>query len=928
MWFIARGLAPVALVVGLGAVPSHVTPRVATTPDFVHFESGHVHPAVMTPDGTKLLVVNTSDNRLSVFDLTGDVPVRTAEIPVGMEPVSVAARNDGEAWVVNNLSDDVSVVNLVSQNVRATLRVGDEPTDVVFAGPLGRAYVCVSQEDAVKVYDPADLSAAPTVIPIPARTPRALARSLDGAEVFVSVFHASGQTTTLSTEEAGDSLPPPVPAMSPSLPPRPRTGLMVRFDGTNWIDSAGHLWNSKIPYSVPAVEVVALSAVTNTVIATRGGIATSMMGAAINPVTGAAAWTGQAAARDVQLEPNLRGKLSEERLAIFPTFATPPTVVSLNPHIAYAVLPAPQSEIDSSLAFPTGVCWSADGQRVYVTSLGNNRLGVLNSSGTMLARVPTIAGPTGVIADPLRPRLYVVGRFHNQLQTLSTSSLASEAIASIGFDPTPDPIVNGRRIFYGGFTSGHGDQACATCHLFGDFDNLAWDLGNPLGAMSPIPPGQIDLLLAPSHPLKGPMVTQSLRGLPGTGVLHWRGDRDDFAAFNGAFVSLMGLDVMLPDTEMTALADFVLPLVYPPNPSQNLDRTPPDAPAGQPSAKRGRDLFFGISGGTNIRCIDCHQLPNGTSGEVLNRFLLGEVQDMKIPQLRNLYKKTGFRDSAGVVNKRGSGYMHDGAVDNLFGLVGTHFPNFSGPVETVDGQRRDLERYLLTFDTGMAPAVGSQLTFDGTNNGSMTLLARLDTLEARAAAGECDLIAKGRVGNLPRGFLYAGGGDWSSDLAGMSPLSRTALLALVSAGHELTVTGVPPGSGSRMGIDRDRDGFRDGDELAAGSDPGDPLSTPVTDVAPPVAGFQGVRSIGPNPFVSELTITFALSRPGRVSVTVYDLLGREVRAVVHDQLVPAGSHSVGWDGRGATGISMRAGVYFVRLGIGAERWQRMVVRLR
>jgi hypothetical protein len=29
-----------------------------------------------------------------------------------------------------------------------------------------------------------------------------------------------------------------------------------------------------------------------------------------------------------------------------------------------------------------------------------------------------------------------------------------------------------------------------------------------------------------------------------------------------------------------------------------------------------------------------------------------------------------------------------------------------------------------------------------------------------------------------------------------------------------------------MGIDRDRDGFRDRSELAQGSDPADPLSTP------------------------------------------------------------------------------------------------------
>ena len=110
--------------------------------------------------------------------------------------------------------------------------------------------------------------------------------------------------------------------------------------------------------------------------------------------------------------------------------------------------------------------------------------------------------------------LYVVGRFRNQLQTLSTREPRERSrVAGIGFDPTPDAIVNGRKFFYGGFTSGHGDQACASCHLFGDFDNLAWDLGDPQRQLSaPPPPGMIDPLLEGFHPMKGPMTTQSLRG--------------------------------------------------------------------------------------------------------------------------------------------------------------------------------------------------------------------------------------------------------------------------------------------------------------------------------------------------------------------------------------------------------------------------------
>src|SRR5262245_53142074 len=107
-------LAIAALAFGIASAPQHLQSRAAVNPDFVHFESGHVHPATLTPSGSRLLVVNTSDDRLAIFDLTGAKPVKVADVPVGLEPVAVAARDDGEAWVVNHLSDDVSIVNLVT----------------------------------------------------------------------------------------------------------------------------------------------------------------------------------------------------------------------------------------------------------------------------------------------------------------------------------------------------------------------------------------------------------------------------------------------------------------------------------------------------------------------------------------------------------------------------------------------------------------------------------------------------------------------------------------------------------------------------------------------------------------------------------------------------------------------------------------------
>ena len=929
---IPRLLAGLALAAGLAAAPRLLGSRPSVSGDFVHFESGHVHPACLTPGGDRLLVVNTPDNRLSVFDVSHGPPGlsnRLAEIPVGLEPVSVTARSDSEAWVVNQLSDDVSIVNLNTLHVRATLRVGDEPGDVVFAGNPARAYVSIAQYDLIKVIDPASLATI-AAIPINGRMPRALARSPGGSRVYVALLDAGNRTSVLSQAEAGDSLPSPSPPKLPALPAAPRVGLIIKQQPNgNWLDESGRLWSSKARYSVFDTDIAEISTATNAVTRSFGDLHTVNLALAVSPADSTLALTGTEARNLKRFEPNLRGHLVDTRLALV-TQAGAAALVNLNPHIDYSVTPGPPADQDSAIGNPTGVAWSGDGQRVYVTALADARLAVLDAAGVLRARAATVAGPTGVVVDDARQRLYVVGRFHNEVQTLSTRDFSQLGRTGIGFDPTPDAIVNGRKFFYGGFTSGHGEQACATCHVHGDFDNIAWDLGDPQGAVAPRPPGQIDPLLQGFHPMKGPMTTQSLRGLPNTFLLHWRGDRADLNAFNGAFVSLMGRAVSLPDSELAAFNDFVLPLVYPPNPYQFLNRTVPNAPPGQPSAARGQTFFFNQPTDALLTCNGCHAATSfgpGTNGQVIDRIALQASQDIKVPQLRNLYKKTGFTDQPLVTNKRGYGFTHDGSTDNLFDFL--HFPGFNFP--NGDADRRDVEAFLLAFDTGVAPAVGYQITFDGTNNADPPTLARVDTLraQAEAAPGNCDLIARGRVTGQPRGWSYLGSGVWKGDKSGEAALSTAQLVALAGRGSELTLTGVPRGSGARAGLDRDRDGYPDGDELDAGSDPGNPASTPLNvGVTRSLDPAMGLRAVRPNPFRTQAEVEFTLSAAGPVDLRIYDLLGREVRSLARGERFEAGTQRLRWDGRGGDGGPSSAGVYFVRLKLAGREWTRTVVRIR
>jgi hypothetical protein len=378
---------------------------------------------------------------------------------------------------------------------------------------------------------------------------------------------------------------------------------------------------------------------------------------------------------------------------------------------------------------------------------------------------------------------------------------------------------------------------------------------------------------------------------------------------------------------MAAFDDFVLPLVYPPNPNQTLERKPPL------DGLRGQFIFSRVTTSQPGNCEICHILPLGTNGRITNDQTLDEDQDFKNPQLRNLYKKTGFTDAPGAVNKRGTGFNHDGSIDNLFDFLGQSRFNFGSPPSSADANRRNVEAFLLAFDTGMAPAVGFQVTFSGSNNADPVVNNQFSTLEVQALSGSCDLVAKGRVNNQPRGWLFVGqqheDDPWESDQHAEPRLTTAQLLALAAPGSELTITGVPVGSGFRMGVDRDRDGYRDGDELLIGSDPGDPLSPSPQSGTPPVDRRTfALRSIHPNPFATSAEVAFTLGRAGRVDLAVYDVLGREVRSIARGLWLDAGQQTLRWDGRRADGREAPAGAYFMKLATEGGRWTRVIVRIR
>jgi hypothetical protein len=69
----------------------------------------------------------------------------------------------------------------------------------------------------------------------------------------------------------------------------------------------------------------------------------------------------------------------------------------------------------------------------------------------------------------------------------------------------------------------------------------------------------------------------------------------------------------------------------------------------------------------------------------------------------------------------------------------------------------------------------------------------------------------------------------------------------------------------------------------------------------------------PNPFNPSTKIAFTLPVDNKISLKVYDILGKEVRTLINGEDYVKGSHSVMWDGNNNFGASVASGTYIYKL---------------
>jgi len=836
--------------------------------NYVLFEGGVVRPLALSPDGSRLAVANTPANCLEIFQVADQQLQLESSVMVGLEPVAVAFNGSDEVWVVNHLSDSVSIVSLsATPTVVATLQVGDEPRDIVFAGESqSRAFISAAFRGQnhptfviddlyragagradVWVFD-ATMAAQQSrnslvgIVNLFSDSPRALAVSADGSQVYAAAFMSGNKSTVLRADTVSGAKP--APTQNHEGEAAPATGMIVRQVAGQWQDADGADWSAAVNLELPDKDVFVIDALAAvpTVTQSISGVGTILFNMAVNPVTDQIYVSNLEALNHIRFEGSgetsttVRGRIAESQISVIENGA----VIGnhLNPHVDFDVPEHhvyPTDVTDLSVSQPTSLAISPDGTTLYLAALGSNKVvkvpvdglhrGAYQPEDSTYLETPG-GGPSGLVLSSDGSRLIVYDRFNHMISLWDTEQdqlLFEQAL----FSPEPDEIIQGRRFLYDAtLTSANGTSACSSCHIFGDMDQLAWNLGNPdgdllnnLNAYVPNSPRTTPFF----HPMKGPMVTQTFRGIADSGPQHWRGDRMGqnrevvngevesleaaaFKEFNPAFVELLGRADQLVPVQMQAFTDFAMALTPPPNPIRNLDNSlTTDQQAGQ-------DIYFQVGNITGLgSCNHCHTLAPehkqfGTGG-LMTFEGAGVAENLKVPHFRNAYAKVGMFGTSGSRNRdgftgdqiKGFGYLHDGSIASLLDFFAADAFNFPEPK---DVNVTHVVDFVMAADSNMAPVVGQQVTLSEADSNA---LERLSLLESRARVTaplpECDLIVRGVFNDLRFSALMDASGDYvsSEGLRYSSNQLRTA----ATDGAVLTFTCVPPGSGNRLALDQE-----------------------------------------------------------------------------------------------------------------------------
>lgn len=777
--------------------------------DYVNLNPTPVRPMLWVTDADgapHVYAANAYLNTVVHFDATTEA-IQT--FPTLAAPVSVARYTSGTTdWllVVCQHSDALVIHDFASGAIEHVVAVPGEPADVVVDGDAGVAFVSAMGTNEVVEIDLTDPNRAQRRYAIDGRRPAFLTLDADG-NVFVAPM-VSGNNSGVRHLELGS-------------PQDPRTFMNPQASQAGIVD-----FEQVADQTLPDGDLFWLDRAGGTAVPVVVGAGSVLNAHGFHP--NGEHWMLNVAHNNKdpqrQLQADIQGEISFNRVSISRLPAVAPGVAPVRPrtvNIDDTDLSAEGIQYDRSrtAAMPYSIAFSESGLAL-VAGLMSDNVTVLDAAGNRLAEwnLPDGCVPRQVMLDPQE---FWVLTYCSGLNTIHVN-LAADVAASpitldLGYDPTPEAIRAGRILFYDASHSLHNTASCATCHIEGGVDGIAWNLGSVTDD-------------------KGPMTTQSLESINVTAPFHWRGEQlNGLSDFRGAFPGLLG-GRDLSDEEFIAFEAFVLSLETPPNPHQNRQRLLDDSiqPSGaiigpgiefpQSSAINGQALYVAP------RCNQCHQLPVGSDHEA-NKTGAGfgepnpRRQFIKVAPLITLPDRgiepllpVTFADGQTRSYPRvGTGLAHAGNPKNIW--------EFGFLLNPTIQDALDVTNFLFQFDTGLAPATRARVRIDGSADAAA--LAEVNGyLLPEAHERDADVAAFGSIGR----YYYDRGARTFIDEAGVSWTLDDLATQVADLDGWLVFAGLPVGTGRRFAIDYD------GDEVlnALDENPYAFEPSPITDDVPPI----------------------------------------------------------------------------------------------
>ena len=311
---------------GTGNISSFTAANTGNTPITATITANPISEAYIANDGSNsVTVINTANNTI------------LTTISVGSAPNSIAASPDGSRVYVANEGQTVSVINTSTHKVIATIPVGAYPTGIVVSPDGNRVYV------------------------------------VNNNSADVSVINTT-TNTVISTISIGGGI----------------FGIAISPDG-------------KTLYVTNEVQnnLVVISTATNTITATiTEDLGSDSEGVAVSP----------------------DGKL---------------VYVASNTSSLLLVINAANNQIISKIPIgfaPVGVSVSPDGSRVYVAT--GNTVSVVNAlTNTLITKIPVGSGPQGISISPDGSQVYVANSNNNNVSVINTSTNTVTATINVGNFP-------------------------------------------------------------------------------------------------------------------------------------------------------------------------------------------------------------------------------------------------------------------------------------------------------------------------------------------------------------------------------------------------------------------------------------------------------------------------------------------------------------